>query len=82
MVAFNASMLVLRAIVSMVEETVCTWFIAAANPAMRSPSWTTSSVRPLKPSIVPSMAARPASSLALACSDSNRASSVESDTRD
>ena len=69
MVALSASMLVLRAIVSMVEETVCTWFIAEAKPAMRSPSWTTSSVRPLKPSIVPSIASRPASSLALACSD-------------
>ena len=78
MVAFRASMLVLRAIVSMVEETVCTWFIAAAKPAIRSPSWTTSSVSPLKPAMVPSIASRPASSLALACSDSSRASSVES----
>ena len=33
-------MLVLRAIVSIVEETVCTWFIAEAKPAIRSPSWT------------------------------------------
>ena len=78
MVAFSASMLVLRAIVSMVEETVWTWFIAEAKPAMRSPSWTTSSVRPLKPAMVPSIASRPASSLALACSDRSRASSVES----
>ena len=62
-------MLVLRAIASIVEETVWTWFIAEAKPAMRSPSWTTSSVRPLKPAIVPSIASRPASSLALACSD-------------
>ena len=38
MVALSASMLVLRAIVSMVEETVWTWFIADAKPAMRSPS--------------------------------------------
>ena len=74
----SASMLVLRAIVSMVEETVWTWFIADAKPAMRSPSWTTSSVSPLKPAMVPSIASRPASSLALACSDSSRASSVES----
>ena len=71
-------MLVLRAMVSMVEETVWTWFIAEAKPAMRSPSWTTRSVRPLKPAMVPSIASRPASSLALACSDSSRASSVES----
>ena len=42
-------MLVLRAIASIVEETVCTWFIAVAKPAIRSPSWTTSSVSPLKP---------------------------------
>ena len=78
MVAFSASMLVLRAIVSMVEETVCTWFIAEAKPAIRSPSWTTRSVSPLKPWMVPSIASRPASSLALACSRSSRASSVES----
>jgi hypothetical protein len=38
MVAFNASMLVLRAMVSIVELTDCTWFIAVAKPAMRSPS--------------------------------------------
>src|SRR6185503_3108250 len=55
--------------------------MAEMKLAMRSPNWTTSSVRPLKPSIVPSIASRPASSLALACSDSSRASSVESDTR-
>ena len=65
MVAFKASMLVLRAIVSMVEETVWTWFIAEAKPAMRSPSWTTSSVRPLKPSMVPSIASRPGLELGL-----------------
>ena len=50
-------MLVLRAMVSIVEETVWTWFIAEAKPAMRSPSWTTSSVSPLKPAMVPSIAA-------------------------
>ena len=57
-VALSASMLVLRAIVSIVDDTVWTWFIAVAKPAIRSPSWTTSSVSPLKPEIVPSIAAR------------------------
>ncbi len=80
MVAFKASMLVLLAIVSMLEETFWTWVIASAKPAMRSPSWTTRSVSPEKMAIVSSIAFRPWSNLPRACSARTRASSVESDT--
>ena len=40
------------------EETRWTWLIASAKPAMRSPNWTTSSVRPAKTRIVSSIALR------------------------
>jgi hypothetical protein len=59
MVALRASMLVLLAIVSIAAETLRTRFIASAKPAIRSPSWTTRSVRPEKILIVSSIAPRP-----------------------
>ena len=56
-------MLVLLAMLSMLQETFWTRLIASAKPAIRSPSWTTRSVRPEKMRIVSSIAARPWSSL-------------------
>ena len=79
MVAFKASMLVLRAIVSIVEETVCTWFIArgeAGHPLAQLDDQVGQSLEALR--WCPRSPRGPASSLALACSQSSRASSVES----
>src|SRR3954466_2739432 len=53
---------------SIEAETLRTRPIASAKPAMRSPSWTTSSVKPLNTAIVSSIAARPAESFSPACS--------------
>jgi hypothetical protein len=65
----------------MLEETFWTRLIASAKPVIRSPSWTTRSVRPLKIDMVSSIAARPSDRRSRACSARIRASSVDSETR-